>query len=454
VSGRRIAVAALCGLLAAAGLAACGSSPPPIVVGAVYPLHSSELPAGADEFSGVRLAAEMTNEAGGVRGRQIRILPIDAPGPDAAPAAVELLHQRGARIVLGSEASTISVPASAQAVRQGMLYWETGAVGSWSPWDANATATATGSGQSDASYPPPPTFGTMPAGEDPLGPRGAGSLVFRVSPSGTVLGRSAIDFVADQVARRMGKDPARLRFAVIDVDDVYGSTVAGGAVQEIQARGLPFAGRFTYGLPGLDAAALVAKVAATHPDVVFVVAYLDDGIAIRRQIVDQHLPLVANIGTSSSYCTPQFGEALGAAAVGVFAADKPTADSLDPAGLAPEARALLATASARYRSEFGKPMSAPALAGFSGAWALFHDVMPQASDLTPTGISAAARSQALPRGSLPNGSGLSFAPPGSPDAGWNVRAASVIWEWVGVERSAVVWPPEFATGAIRLPGSA
>jgi branched-chain amino acid transport system substrate-binding protein len=451
VRARRIAVAAVCGLLAG-GLASCGPSPAPLVVGAVYPLHSAELPAGADEFRGVRLAAEMTNEAGGVRGRQIRIVPVDVPGPDAAPAAVDLLQQRGARIVLGSEASTISVPASAQAVRRGMLYWETGAVGSWSPWDARAASeTSDASGE---TYPAPPTPGTMPAGEDPLGPRGAGSLVFRVSPSGTVLGRSAIDFVADQLAPRMGKDPARLRFAVIDVDDVYGTTVAGGAVQEIRARGLPFAGQFTYGLPRVDAAALVAKVAATRPDVVFVVAYLDDGIAIRRQIVDQGLPLVANIGTSSSYCTPQFGEALGAAAVGVFAADKPTADSLDPAGLAPGARALLATASARYRSEFGRPMNAPALAGFSGAWALFHDVMPGASNLTPTGISAAARAQALPRGSLPNGSGLSFAPPGSPDAGWNVRAASVIWEWVGVQRSAVVWPPEFATGAIRVPGSA
>ena len=207
------------------------------------------------------------------------------------------------------------------------------------------------------------------------------------------------------------------------------------------------------GCPGSTPRRWWRRSAAAHPDVVFVVAYLDDGIAIRRQIVDQGLPLVANIGTSSSYCTPQFGEALGAAAVGVFAADKPTADSLDPAGLAPEARALLARVSARYRSEFGRPMSAPALAGFSGAWALFHDVMPEASALTPTGISAAARAQTLPRGSLPNGSGLSFAPPGSTDAGWNVRAASVIWEWVGVERSAVVWPPEFATGAIRLPVS-
>jgi ABC-type branched-subunit amino acid transport system substrate-binding protein len=294
----------------------------------------------------------------------------------------------------------------------------------------------------------------MPAGEDPLGPTGAGTLVFRVSPSGTVLGRSAIDFVADQVAPRLRRDPASLRYAVVNVDDVYGSTVARGAMNEVAARGLPFAGQFVYSVTGLDPAATVARIGAARPDVVFVVAYLDDGIAIRREIVRQGIPLVANIGTSSSYCMPQFGAALGEDAVGVFASDKPTADSLNPKALLPPARSLLAEAGVRYRAAYGREMSAPALAGFAGAWALFHDVMPSAPDLSPTGISAAARALRLPRGALPNGSGLAFGAPGSPDAGWNVRAASVIWEWVGVEKSSVVWPPEFATGPIRLPGGA
>ena len=36
--------------------------------------------------------------------------------------------------------------------------------------------------------------------------------------------------------------------------------------------------------------------------------------------------------------------------------------------------------------------------------------------------------------------------PGSPDAGANLMATSVIWEWVGVDQRAVVWPPQFATG--------
>ena len=42
----------------------------------------------------------------------------------------------------------------------------------------------------------------------------------------------------------------------------------------------------------------------------------------------------------------------------------------------------------------------------------------------------AARSIDAPKGSLPNGSGLRFGAAGTPEAGWNLQAESVIWQWV------------------------
>jgi hypothetical protein len=44
---------------------------------------------------------------------------------------------------------------------------------------------------------------------------------------------------------------------------------------------------------------------------------------------------------------------------------------------------------------------------------------------------------------------MAFASPGTPDAGANLLAATVIWEWLGVDQRAVVWPRQFATAAIR-----
>jgi hypothetical protein len=90
-------------------------------------------------------------------------------------------------------------------------------------------------------------------------------------------------------------------------------------------------------------------------------------------------------------------------------------------------------------------MDAPALAGFSAAWALFRWAMPKASSLTPTAVGAAAMTLHVPMGGLPNGSGIDFGAPGSAQPGQNLRAASVIWEWVSVDHRVVVWPPRFAT---------
>ena len=397
--------------LIAAG--SCSKSPPqPIRVGTVYPLTGSQEEGGHEEFGGVQLAADLVNEDGGVNGCPIELVPMDVEGADAAPAAVASLHDEGVNLVLGSYGSTISSPAADAAARRGMLFWETGAVG-----DMTGT--------------------------------GAGDLVFRVAPTGGVLGHAAIAFIARELAPKLGRDPTTLRFAVANVNDSYGEAVARGALEEIAAQGLTLAGQFPYDPRNSAIARVAGDIAAARPDVLFVAAYLDDGIELRRQTVSQGIHLVASIGTSSSYCMPQFGSSLGADAVGMFASDKPDSDALNNAGLTADGQALLARARAAYSDRFGTEMSAPALAGFSGAWALFHDVMPSASAMTPTSIAASAQQTQIPAGGLPNGSGLRFGAPGSPDAGANLRAASVIWEWVGIGQRAVVWPPRFATTDIQ-----
>lgn len=394
--------------------ASCSSAQDPIRIGAVYPLSGGQGPGGMDEFRGVSLAADLANADGGVAGRAISLVPVDASGADAAPGAVAGLARRGIRLVVGSYGSTISVPAAAEAARRGLLFWETGAVG------------------------------LMPA----LTPA-SGRLTFRVAPSGPLLGRSAIAFVADRLAPLLHRRAASLRFAVAGVADSYGRTVAGGALAEIRRRGLTLAGRFDYDPRHLDAAGLADRLASVRPDVLFVASYLDDAVDLRRAVMRRHIPLLAGIGTSSSYCMPAFGAALGRGAVGLFASDKPDEEVLDPAGLTGDARAVTRRAMAAYRARYHAEMSAAALAGFSAGWALFHDVLPAARELTPAGVAEAALRVRIPVGGLPNGSGVAFGRPGSADAGANLRATSVIEEWVGVNRRAVVWPPRFATTAVR-----
>ena len=409
---RRVLPLALATALVAAG--ACTSSQAePVHIGAVYPLSGTQGSGGVDEYRGARVAVELVNSDGGIDGRPIELVPVDVPAGDAAPAAIERLSQEGVRFVLGSYGSTISAPAAEAAAARGLLFWETGAVGEMS-------------------------------GD------GAGRLVFRVAPTGAVLGRNAIAFVADEYGPEMGIEASELRYAVTLVDDAYGRAVARGALDELAARNYTLASQIAYDPRDVDMAELVRELASSDPDVLFVSAYLDDAVAMRHEMVAQGLDVLVGIGTSSSYCMPEFGNELGAEAVGLFASDKPDSDSVNAEGLRAEGRALLQRAEAAYADRFGGSMSAAALAGFSGAWALLHHVLPAATTLTPDAVADVANAIELPDGSLPNGSGLRFGEPGSGTAGANLLAASVVWQWQAPGKNAVVWPARYATSPIRM----
>lgn len=400
-------------LAAAAALAAgaCSTSPEsPIPVGAVYPTGGSHGMGGVDEYRGALLAAELINGDGGVGGRPVRLVPRAADSAEAAPGAVKQVVEAGASVVLGSYGSTISLPAAEAASRLDAVFWETGAVG-----------------ELDAEV-------------------AAGKRFFRVVPTGERLGEEAVAFTEEQLLPRL--DAAGARYGVAYVDDVYGRTIGRGAMAEIARRGVRLAGEFPYRLDEVDYDRLARRIERSGTDVLVVAAYLGDGIALRRAMVRAGTPLLASIGTSSSYCMPAFGAALGQDAVGLYASDKPDGEMLDPSALDDEAAAALRWARDEHRRRWGGEMTAPTLSGFASAWALFRHVLPAAETLTPEGIASAARSVRLPEGSLPNGSGLHLAPPGHPQAGSNLRATSVIWEWVRPETRAIVWPPALATSPI------
>jgi branched-chain amino acid transport system substrate-binding protein len=361
----------------------------------------------------VGLAAEYANQSGGWHGRPFQLQLEHADSWDAAPFAVERLAQRGITTVMGSYGSTISRPAAEAASRLGILFWETGAVGQL--------------GMGAAS----------------------GRLVFRFAPTGESLGRAAVRFVRDVFTPRL-QVTRSLRYTVAYVDDVYGRAVAEGAIEEVKRSGLPLAATLPYTPPAVDFDALAQRVAQARTDVLVVAAYLGDAVAMRRALVRAKVPLLASIGTSSSYCHLAFGEMLAEDAVGLFASDKPNGDILRLDGLVPDAEAALQWARTAYHRRYTGEMSAATLAGFAGGIALFRHVFPLAADLSPTALARAATQVNLAVGALPNGSGLLFAPAGQPGAGANLNATSVIWQWVRPRTRAVVWPPVFATHSLVL----
>ncbi len=405
---RRVVVALCLALVAPA----CAVGERAFVVGAVYPTGGAQGHGGIEEWRGVELAAEFANMRGGVRGRPVRLKLEKTERREQAPDAVDRLADDGVEVVLGSYGSTISQPAAKAAVRRGLVFWETGAVGEL----------GMELGVAD---------GTQP--------------VFRYPNAGQYLGRQAVAFVHDRL--ELGDD---LRYTVAYADDVYGRSVGGGALEEIRDRGLTLAEELPYVVATADYAELARRIADAKTDVLVVAAYLEDGVKLRKQIVKRDVALKANIGTSSSYCMTSFGGALGDDAVGLFASDKPDGTVPDLEQLSPEAAEALRWARPVYKERFKTEFSAPVLTGFSGALGLFRHVLPAASSATAHAVAAAARKVDVPRGGLPDGGGLRFGTSGS-DAGNNRRATHVIWEWVAPRQKAVVWPPELATHAIVAP---
>ncbi|HEY3833796.1 MAG TPA: ABC transporter substrate-binding protein [Acidimicrobiia bacterium] len=410
----RSMAAVLVAVLGASGLAACSGTAAgagDVVIGALYPTQGDQGAGGTQELHGVELAVDWVNAHGGINGRDVHLVTESVSRPEAVPEAMSDLASHHVVAVLGSHSSEVSAVAAEEATQLHMSFWETGAVG------------------------------MLPKGV------ATGTNFFRLAPSGATLGHAAIHFVSSVLTpqRKLQKN---LRYTVTYVDDAYGRSVGAGAIAEIHKAGLTLAAAIGYDPNHFDPTAVAKKVAAAHTDVLFASAYIDDGVAVQRALAHLHVPLKVAIGTSSSYCTPQFGQMLGAGAVGVFASDKPDADHVREAALQPEARTQLEWASTQYATKYNAAMSSYALSGFSNTLVVLGHVLPAAHSLSVADIARAAHTVHLAPNSLPNGGGYDLAPDSASDAGDNVRAESVIWQWVAPVTPAVVYPPSYATHTI------
>jgi branched-chain amino acid transport system substrate-binding protein len=393
-------------------LAACGqpsgaSNSGELVLGAIYPLSGPQAAGGREELAGVRAALQVAQSSGGLKAK-VRLQVIDATTPAAASAAVDtLVRDYHVPAILGTYGSTLSATASARAEELRTVYWETGAVA------------------------------------DPI--TAHRQYVFRTVATGSSLGRMAVNFTKDVLMPRY--NVAAPRVVVVQVNDVYGRSVGGGEKDLAASLGIDVVDVIEYDPHAYDPAAIAARIATDRPDFLWDVSYLDDGVAIWRSLIQAGVAVKGAVGTSSAFCMPDFSARLGAGSVGVYAADKPDAD-ISPAALSPAGASLLNAARSAYASSNrGAAMDIPAVAGFVGGWALFHNVLASlSSSPTADSIRLAALAVDVPVGDAINGGGVRFAGSGSLDEGQNTRAAAVVGQWQAVGVMKIVFPAAYATG--------
>jgi branched-chain amino acid transport system substrate-binding protein len=407
---RRLALVALLLL----GATACGQSQTPsapqLVLGAIYPLTGPQAAGGKQELAGVEASLQVA-EAGGAP--NVRLQVIDAKTPTEAAAAVDtLVAKYHVPAILGTYGSTLSAAASARAEELKTVYWETGAVA------------------------------------DPI--TSQRKYVFRTVATGSALGRMAVQFTRDVLLPQANLTAPRA--VVVRVDDIYGRSVGGGEQQLAQTVGIDVVDVIDYDPKAFDPDVIAARLAADRADFLWDVSYIDDGIAIWQAVLRQHVPLKGAIGTSSAFCMPEFSSRLGADSVGVYAADKPSGE-ISPSALSASGRALLAQAHAAYQRVAGEAsMDIPAVAGFTGGWTLFHDVLANLhSAATADSIRAAALGVDVPVGDSINGGGVKFGAAGALDEGQNTRAAAVVGQWQAIGVMTVLYPVAYSTGKPVVP---
>jgi branched-chain amino acid transport system substrate-binding protein len=409
----RYAALVLCTLASASLAGACGvvHNTELLRIGAIFPLSGSAEELATDEYLGAQIAAQMQNIQGGVEGRQISLDVRDVESTNGVQPAVDSLRRDQVSVVIGAYSSSLSIPASAAVARAGMVYWETGAVADQ----------VTGQ---------------------------ASPLVFRVGANGSDLGGNSGRFVLGQIVPRLQRPAGQLRAMLVTADDAYAHSVAAGVRSSLTAGGLAAIDESVYNPYTPDWAAVTSAVAASRADVLLLSSHIPDGIAFRKAFLAARIHVAAFVGTTMAQCNPEFATALGSGAVGVFGSDRPEY-TFNPAVLSADARQVYDRFAALWQQRTGRLPSEEGVSGFTAAWALFHDVLPHAAVGDPASIAAAARGLDLPDGSMPNGAGLRFADDAA-QLGQNLRAAAVMWQWQAVGQYVVVWPPAYATGAIKM----
>src|SRR2546422_9941776 len=256
-----------------------------LVLGAIYPLSGPQAQGGKEELAGVKAALGLAQSTGALKG-PVRLDVVDATTPSAAVAAVErLVRDDHVPVILGTYGSTLSAAASARSEELKTVYWETGAVA------------------------------------DPITEQR--HYVFRTVATGSSLGRMAVTFTHDVlIPSYKVRSP---RVVVVRVNDVYGRSVGGGEQALASALGISVVDVVEYDPRAFDPAVIASRVAASHPDFVWDVSYLDDGVAIWQALLRLNVALKAAVGTSSAFCMPEFGRRLGAGASGVYSGRQPEA---------------------------------------------------------------------------------------------------------------------------------
>jgi branched-chain amino acid transport system substrate-binding protein len=384
----------------------------PIRIGVLLPMTGPFAKNGLENWEAIQIARDMINERGGLNGRPIEYVSGDATSPNAAISETErLITKEGIKITTGSFASPLAIAVSQAAERQGVFHWET-------------------------------------TGAAEIITRRGFKHTFQVGAPARKYGQVAVDFITEDLVKRLNKPIDQMRIALLWENRAFGKSVGDGIRDYMTTKKIKLVYDEGYDQFSTDMTPIVQKLKDATPDVLIAISFPNDAILFQRKAKELEFNVAAFIGVSAGYSSPDLRNSIGSSVTGIFVSDFPP--KVNANVLAPETRKVADEFYKRYEAKMKRPPAGHATAGFSAIWALFTEVLPKAKTFEPDELRDIALKLDLPEGTLVNGSGIKFTnfdwPDDLKDAGQNLRASIGIWQWTA-EGNEEVFPAKLATHA-------
>jgi branched-chain amino acid transport system substrate-binding protein len=404
----RLCAGAVFSALVMAGVPATAQEP--IRIGVLLPLTGPLAKNGLENWEALQIARDMINERGGINGRKVEYVQGDATNANAAISETErLVTKDNIKITTGSFASPLAIAVSQAAERHGVFHWET-------------------------------------TGAAEIITRRGFKYTFQVGAPARKYGQAAVDFIVEDLTKRLNKPINELRIALLWENRAFGKSVGDGIRAYTGSKNIKLVYDEGYDQFATDMTPVVQKLKDVKPDVLIAISFPNDAILFQRKAKEIDFNVAAFIGVSAGYSSPDLRNSIGNMVNGIFVADFPP--KVNSAVLLPETRKVADEFYKRYEEKLKRAPAGHAAAGFSAIWALFTEVLPKAKTLEAAELRKIAMSLDLPEGSLVNGSGIKFTdfnwPDDPKDSGQNLRASIGVWQWTA-KANEQVFPAKLAT---------
>ena len=316
-------------ILMANVLIGCGQTevakqPESVKIGVLFPLTGNLADKGKDSASGVSLAAEEINAAGGVKalgGAKLELIFGDTKGnPDiGAREAERLIKDKGVATLIGTYQSSVTKVATQVAERL-----ETPIIVSISIADV-------------------------------ITERGF-RYTFRIQPKAQYYGRDQVSFLAD-LGKLTGYQVKRV--ALLHENTDFGTASALAQKRALREHDMKMVAEVSYVAENVsDLSKEVAQVLAAKPDAILEVTYLKDSILIRRELAKAG-SLIPLVDTAGGTVSPEYIKELGQLTEGTLTLS-------EYSKYAPGGKEL----NDRFRARFGVDITGDSAHAYQAVWVL------------------------------------------------------------------------------------